>query len=89
MAFTDDAGEVSLAFLAVVEEADHSLGQHLTVVGDEAVPGATNTFAAQQGASGEAAEDLQNNILYDVAGQCVPVVGGRLHFEEPTIIIVQ
>ena len=58
------------------------------VVGDEAVPGATDTFVAQQGASGEAVEDLQNNILCE-AGQCVPVIGGRLHFEEPTIVIVQ
>jgi hypothetical protein len=36
----------------------------------------------------EVAEDLQNNILYEV-GQCVPVNGGCLHFEEPAIIIVQ
>jgi hypothetical protein len=33
------------------------------VVGDEADLGAIDTFAAEQGASGEAAEDLQNNIL--------------------------
>ena len=59
------------------------------VVQDEAVPGATNTFVAEQGAGGEAAEDLQNNILCDEAGQCVPVVGGRLHFEEPVIVSVQ
>ena len=57
------------------------------VVGDEAVPGATNTFAGKQGAGGEAVEDLQNKILCE-AGLCVPVVGGRLHFEEPTIVIV-
>jgi hypothetical protein len=36
--FTGDASEVSHAFLAVVEEASQSLGQHLMVVGDEAVP---------------------------------------------------
>ena len=65
--FTDDAGEVSLAFLAVVEEVGHSLGQHLIVVGDEAVPRATDTFVAQQGESGEAAEDLQNNILCEAS----------------------
>ena len=63
--FTDDAGEFLLAFLVVVEEADHSLGQHLMVVGDEVVLGAIDTFAAEQGADGEAAEDLQNNILCD------------------------
>ena len=86
--FTDDAGEVSLAFLAVVEEVSHSLGQHLIVVGDEVVLGATYTFAAQQGAGKEAGEDLYNNIFCE-AGQCIPVVGGRLHFEEPAIVIVQ
>ena len=85
--YTRDAGEVSIAVLTVIEEAGQSLGQHLTVVGDEAVPGATYTFIAQQAAGEEAAEDLQNNIFCE-AGQCVPVVGGRLHFEEPTIVIV-
>ena len=45
--FNGDAGEVSIAVLSVVEEASHSLGQHLMVVGDEAVLGPTNTFAAQ------------------------------------------
>jgi hypothetical protein len=43
-AFTSDAGEVSLDVPGVVEEAGHSLGQNLTVIGDEALPGATNTF---------------------------------------------
>jgi hypothetical protein len=32
-------------------------------------------------------EDVQNKILCE-AGQCVPVVGGHLHFKEPAIIIV-
>ena len=58
------------------------------VVGDEEVLGAINIFLAEQGAGGEVAKDLQNNILYE-AGQCVPVVGGRLHFEEHAIVIVQ
>ena len=57
------------------------------VVGDEAVLGAIDTFATQQGAGGEAAEDLQNNIFCE-ASQCVPVVRGRLHLEDPTIVIV-
>ena len=77
-----------LAFLVVIEEANHSLGQHLTVVGDEAVLGATDTFAGEQGVNGEVAEDLQNKILYE-AGLCVPIIGGRLHFEEPAIVIMQ
>ena len=61
----DDASEVSIAILTIVEEADHSLGQLLMVVGvrDEVFPGATNTFAAKQGADGEAVEDLKNEIL--------------------------
>ena len=86
--YTRYAGEVSIVVLTVVEEAGHSLGQHLTVVGDGALPGATDTFAGEQGVDGEAAEDLQNKILCE-AGQCVPVVGDRLHFEEPAIFIVQ
>ena len=38
-----------------------------------------DTFLAKQGAGGEEAEDLKNNILRE-AGQCVPLVGGLLHF---------
>jgi hypothetical protein len=57
------------------------------VVRDEALSGATNTFEGEQGVGGEAAEDLQNKILRE-ASQCIPVVGGRLHFKEPAIIIV-
>jgi hypothetical protein len=33
------------------------------VVLDEVVPGATDTFAAEQGAGGEAAKDLDNDIV--------------------------
>ena len=77
-----------IAVLTVVEEASHSLGQHLMVVEDEALPGATDTFAGEQGAGGEVTEDLQNKILYE-AGLCVLVVGGCLHFEDPKIVIVQ
>ena len=75
----DDADEVSIAVLTVIEEADHSLGQQLMVDRDEAFLGATNTFTVEQGASGEAAEDLDNDIIHE-AGQCVPLVGGLLHF---------
>ena len=57
-AYTRDAGEVSIAILTVVEEAGHSLGQHLTVFRDEALPRATDTFAGEQGAGEEAMEDL-------------------------------
>ena len=77
----DDAGEVSIVVLTVVEEASHSLGQLLMVVGvrDEVFLGAIDTFVVEQGAGGEAAQDLKNNILRE-AGQCVSLVGGLLHF---------
>jgi hypothetical protein len=46
----------------------------VVVVRDEVVLGATD-----QGVGGEAAEDLNNSIIHE-AGQCVPLVGGLLHF---------
>ena len=48
-------------------------------VRDEAVLGATDTFAAEQGANGEVVDDLNNSIIHE-AGQCIPLVGGLLHF---------
>ena len=33
-----------------------------------------DTFAAEQGVSGEAMEDLEKDIVHE-AGQCVPLVG--------------
>jgi hypothetical protein len=56
--YTRDVNEVLITVLTVVEEASHSLGQHLTVVGDETVLGATDTFVGEQGAGREVAEDL-------------------------------
>ena len=64
---------------SIIEEANHSLGHQLIVVRDEAVPRATDTFAAEQGAGGEAAEDLDNGIIRE-AGQYVPLVGRLLYF---------
>ena len=87
MVFNGDAGEVSFAILDVVEEVSHSLGQHLMVVGDEALLGAIDKFAAAQGAGWEAAENVEKEIVCE-AGHCVPLVGDRLHFKGPTIIIV-
>ena len=49
------------------------------VAQDEASLGAIDTFAAEQGVGGETAEDLNNGIIRE-AGQCVPLVGGLLHF---------
>jgi hypothetical protein len=51
----------------------------VVVVRDEEVLGATNTFIAEQGARREATEDLDNDIICE-AGQCIPHVGGLLHF---------
>ena len=76
---TDDVGEVSLAIDSIIEEAGHSLGHQLMVVQDEVFLGAIDTFAAEQGAGREVTEDLKNNILRE-AGQCVPLIGGLLHF---------
>ena len=49
------------------------------VVRDEASLGAIDTFAVEQGVGREAAEDLDNGIVRE-ASQCVPLVGGLLHF---------
>ena len=72
---------MSIAVLTVIEEVGHSLGQILMVVGvrDEVSPRATDTFVAEQGAGGEATEDLDHSIVRE-AGQCVPLVGGLLYF---------
>ena len=48
-------------------------------VRDEVSPGASDTFAVEQGADGEVVEDPKNDILCE-AGQCIPLVGGLLHF---------
>ena len=49
------------------------------VVRDEASLGATDIFVAEQGAGEEVAKDLDNGIICE-AIQCVPLVGGLLHF---------
>ena len=51
----------------------------VVVVLDEVVPGTIDTFVAEQGVGGEAAEDLDNDIVHE-AGQCVSLVWGLLHF---------
>jgi hypothetical protein len=48
-------------------------------VQDEVFRGATNRFIVEQGAGGDVAEDLKNDILCE-ADQCIPLVGGLLHF---------
>ena len=49
------------------------------VVRDEASLGATDTFAAEQGAGGEVVEYLDKDIVHEV-GQCVTLVVGLFHF---------
>jgi hypothetical protein len=44
---------------------------------DEAVPGVTHIVAAAQGAGGEAAEDKDQDIIYEDV-YFVPLVGGLL-----------
>jgi len=74
--FIGDSSVASMALVDVVEEPSQSPGQHLmvVVVRDEAVLGAVDTFAVEQGAGREVAEDLDNGIVRE-AGQCVPLVG--------------
>ena len=54
-----------MAVDSIVKEAGHSLGRQFMVVLDEAFLGATGTFTAEQGASGEAAEDLNKDIIHE------------------------
>jgi hypothetical protein len=44
---------------------------------DEAIPGATHTLAATQGAGGEAMEDKDQGIVYEDV-YFIPLVGGLL-----------
>ena len=57
-----------MALVKVIEKASQSPGQHLMVVVvlEEVVPGATDTFAAEQEAGKEAVEDLDNGIILEV-----------------------
>ena len=67
--FTGDAGEVTFAFLGVIEESGSNLGQLLSVLGvrDEVVPGAADTLAAAQGAGAEAADDEDQDMVCEDA----------------------
>ena len=51
----------------------------VVVVRDEVVLRAIDTFAAEQGACGKVAEDLNNGIICE-ASQFVSLVRGLLHF---------
>jgi hypothetical protein len=50
------------------------------VVRDEELLGATDTFAAAQGAGREAVKNVKKEIVYE-AGHCVPLVGGHCLFK--------
>ena len=82
-AYTKDAGEVLIAVLTVIEEASHSLGQHLTIVEDEALLGAIDTFVGAQGMEQEVTKNVEKEIIYE-ASHYVSLVGVRLLFKEPT-----
>ena len=51
------------------------MGHQLMVVRDEMSPGATDTFATEQGAGEEAVEDLDKDIIHE-AGQYVSLIWG-------------
>jgi hypothetical protein len=72
----------------MIEESDDNLGQLLMVLGfrDEAVLGATDTLAAAQGASDEALEDEDKDMVCE-DNHFLPLVGGLLlHLESLTWI---
>ena len=84
--FTGDVGEVAFTFPGAIEESGNNLGQLLLVLGvrDVVVLGAANTLAAAQGAGGEAAEDEDQDMVYE-DGHSVPLVGtscilSRIHW---------
>ena len=88
--FTSDVGEVAFAFLGAIEESGNNLGQLLLVLGvqDEVVLGAVDTLAAAQGAGGEAAEDEDQDMVYEDA-HSLHLIGGLLcldkdHLERQT-----
>ena len=64
------------AFPAAIEESSDNLGQLLTVLRfrDEAIPGATDTLAAAQGAGSEELEDEDEDMVYE-DGHFVPLIG--------------
>ena len=67
------------AFPAAIEKSGNNLGQLLMVIGfrDNAVLGATDTLAAEQGAGGEATEDEDQDMVCE-DGRFVPLIGGLL-----------
>ena len=81
--FTGDAGEVAFAFPGAIEESSKNLGQLLLVldVRDEVVPEAADTLAAAQGASGEAAEDDDQDMVCEDA-HSLHLVGDLLHLDK-------
>jgi len=81
--FTSDVGEVAFAFLGAIEESGNNLGQLLLVLGvqDEVVLGAVDTLAAAQGAGGEAAEDEDQDMVYEDA-HSLHLVGDLLHLDK-------
>jgi hypothetical protein len=77
--FTGETDESVFAFPVAIHESGNKLGQLLTMLGfgDEVVPGVTHIVAAAQGAGGEAAEDKDQDIIYEDV-YFIPLVGGLL-----------
>ena len=75
------------SFPTMVEKSDENLGQLLMVIGsrDEAILGAINTLATTQGASGEATEDEDEDMVCE-DGHFIPHVRGLLlHLDEDLV----
>ena len=67
----------------MVEESGKNLGQLLTVLGsqDEALQGATDILAATQGVGSEAAEDEDQDMVYE-DDHSIPLVVDYLHLDK-------
>jgi siroheme synthase len=68
---TCEASESVFAFPVAIHESGDKLGQLLMVLGfgDEAVPGATHTLAAAQGAGCEVVEDKCSRTIQFIRAQ--------------------
>ncbi len=71
----------ALAADAFVEEAGQRLRQLLAVltVGDEVAPGPADALEAAHGADGEAAEDLDDEVVGEAGRRVPPPHGEILH----------
>ena len=80
---TGDTDEVVFAFPGAIEESSKNLGQLLSVLSirDEVVPGAIDTLVAAQGVGSEAAEDEDQDMVYEDV-HSLHLVGDLLHLDK-------